>query len=136
MGIVNHLQQDCRKAATANRTESKAMTALHELRMQSLLNRQVQSKALLPSQVSARSKRQRRVRKTHTTTLAAQSSGLTSSVELGPAEEQATSSSQGNASAIDQVNLESQVGSQLPPEQQFFIDSACARLSPFPHINI
>ena len=85
------------------------MTALQELGMQRLVDRQVQSRAPLPLQASVKSARHRRVRQSQSSTLAAQSSGLTSSVELGPAEEQASSSSQEKASSIDQVNLESQV---------------------------
>ena len=85
------------------------MTALHELKLQRLVDRQLQSRTSLPLQVNVKSARHRRSRKSQSSTLAAQSSGLTSSVELGPAEEQATSSSQDKASSIDQVNIESQV---------------------------
>ena len=92
------------------------MTALQELRMQRLVDRQMQGTASMPFQANTRSRRHRRARKTHTATLAAQSSGLTSSVELGPTEEQATSSSQGSAPAIDQINLDSQVGSHIPSD--------------------
>ena len=85
------------------------MTALQELAMQGLVDRRLLLKATMPTQAIAKPSKLRGARKPRTATLAAQSSGLTSSVELGPAEEQASSSSQEQISTIDQVDIQSQV---------------------------
>lgn len=77
--------------------------------MQRVVDKQLQSRPPLPLQVNCKPIRQTRTRNVQSSNLAAQSSGLTSSVELGPTEEQATSSSQDKASSIEQVSLESQV---------------------------